>query len=42
VCTLAASYAQVLDAAETLTAALGTAERDAVFAGTARRVYRLA
>jgi L-fuconolactonase len=42
VCTLAASYAQVLDAAGTLTAALGTAERDAVFAGTARRVYGLA
>jgi len=41
VCTLAASYAQVLDAAEQLTEGLTAAERDAVFAGTARRIYGL-
>jgi L-fuconolactonase len=41
VCTLAASYAQVLDAAEQLTEGLTAAERDAIFAGTARRVYGL-
>lgn len=41
VCTIAASYAEVLAAAEELTAGLTGAERDAVFGGTARRVYRL-
>ncbi|MFD5746412.1 amidohydrolase family protein [Streptomyces sp. NPDC127033] len=38
---LAASYGEVLDAARTVTDGLGAAERDAVFGGTARRVYRL-
>ena len=41
VCTLAASYAQVLDAAAELTEGLTAVERDAIFAGTARRVYGL-
>jgi L-fuconolactonase len=41
VCTLAADYAAVLSAARDLTAGLSPAERDAVFGGTARRVYRL-
>jgi L-fuconolactonase len=41
VCLLAASYAEVLAAAGELTARLSPAEREAVFAGTARRVYRL-
>jgi L-fuconolactonase len=41
VCLLAASYAEVVAAAEELTAGLSPAERDAVFAGTARRVYRI-
>lgn len=41
VCRLAASYAEVLDAARTVTDGLGAAERDDVFAGTARRVYGL-
>src|SRR5262249_13761243 len=41
VCTVAASYAQVLDLAESFLAELGPAERDEVFAGTAQRVYRL-
>ncbi|MFJ4850101.1 MULTISPECIES: amidohydrolase family protein [unclassified Streptomyces] len=36
---LAASYAEVVDAARTLTDGLAPAERDAVFSGTARRVY---
>jgi L-fuconolactonase len=41
VCTLVASYSEVVEAALTLTAALSRAERAAVFSGTARRVYRL-
>ena len=41
VCTLAASYAQVVDVAEELTGALGAEERAEVFGGTATRVYRL-
>ncbi|MFJ4923305.1 amidohydrolase family protein [Streptomyces sp. NPDC088725] len=38
---LAASYGEVLQAARTLTDKLSEAERDAVFANTARRVYGL-
>jgi L-fuconolactonase len=41
VSTLGAPYQQVLAAARALTADLSEAERDAVFAGTARRVYRI-
>lgn len=41
VCTLSASYAVVVGAARALTARLSPAERASVFAGTARRVYRL-
>ena len=41
VCTLAASYGEVLEAARTLTGHLSAAERDAIFAGTATRLYRL-
>lgn len=41
VCRLAASYAEVVDAARTLTAALSGPEQRAVFAGTATRVYGL-
>lgn len=41
VCTLAASYDQVLDLARTACADLSPAERTAVFAGTAQRVYNL-
>jgi L-fuconolactonase len=41
VCLLAASYGQVVEAAEQLTAGLGDKERDAVFGDTARRVYHL-
>jgi L-fuconolactonase len=41
VCTLAASYDAVLAAAIDLTAELTSAERDAMFTGTATRVYRL-
>jgi L-fuconolactonase len=41
VCTLAASYPDVLTAARDLTAELNPAERDAVFAGTAISVYGL-
>ena len=41
VCTLAASYAEVLDLARSALAGLGAAERDAVLAGTARRFYGL-
>ncbi|MGW1753169.1 amidohydrolase family protein [Streptomyces mirabilis] len=41
VCTLAASYGQVVDAAEELTGDLGAEERAEVFGGTATRVYRL-
>ena len=42
VCTLEASYAQVCAAARALTAGLSPAERDAIFSGTARRIYALA
>jgi L-fuconolactonase len=41
VCTLAASYGDVLHAARDLTAHLLETEREAVFAGTATRLYRL-
>jgi L-fuconolactonase len=41
VCTLAATYAQVLGAAEELAAELSHSERVEVFSGTARRVYAL-
>jgi predicted TIM-barrel fold metal-dependent hydrolase len=41
VCTLAASYQDVLAAARDLTSSLSPAERDAVFSGTAARTYRL-
>jgi L-fuconolactonase len=41
VCTLTASYSDVIEAARALTASLSPPERAAVFAGTARRVYRL-
>ncbi|MEU6769611.1 amidohydrolase family protein [Streptomyces sp. NPDC046853] len=41
VCTLAATYAEVVDAARELTGSLSESERTAVFAGTATRVYRL-
>jgi len=41
VCTLAATYAQVVGAAEELTAGLSDSERAEVFSGTARRVYDL-
>ncbi len=41
VCTLAASYEDVLGAARELTSGLGAVERDALFAGTATRVYGL-
>ncbi|SOE54235.1 L-fuconolactonase [Streptomyces sp. OV198] len=41
VCTLAASYGQVVDAAEELTGGLGAEERAEVFGGTATRVYRV-
>ncbi|KOV83159.1 amidohydrolase [Nocardia sp. NRRL S-836] len=41
VCLLAASYEDVLGAAEELTAGLSADERAEVFAGTAARVYRL-
>ncbi|AZM56988.1 amidohydrolase [Streptomyces sp. WAC 01529] len=41
VCTLAATYGEVLDAARLLTYELDTRERQEVFGGTARRVYGL-
>ena len=41
VCTLAAPYATVLEAAESLTSALSDSERTAVFATTATRTYDL-
>ncbi|MGW1006023.1 amidohydrolase family protein [Streptomyces sp. NPDC002520] len=41
VCTLAADYAEVLDAARALTAGLSVAERGGVFGGTAANAYRL-
>ena len=41
VCTLSASYGEVVAAAQALTAGLSPLERAAVFGGTARRIYRL-
>ncbi len=41
VCTVAAGYDEVLATARELTSGLSAAERDAVFAGTAARVYGL-
>ncbi len=41
VCTLSASYADVVTAAVTLTRELSEADRYAILAGTARRVYRI-
>ncbi|QKW10047.1 amidohydrolase family protein [Streptomyces sp. NA04227] len=41
VCTLAASYGEVLASARELTAGLSSTERDAVFGATATRVYGL-
>jgi L-fuconolactonase len=41
VCLLAASYARVMELARASTARLSEAEREAVFAGTAARVYRI-
>lgn len=41
VCTLAATYGEVIGAARELTDSLSGSERAAVFAGTAARVYRL-
>jgi L-fuconolactonase len=41
VCVLAASYAEVVEAAEALTATLSPAERQQIFGDTARRIYNL-
>ncbi len=41
VCVLAGTYAEVFDAAQQLTGGLSPAEREAVFGGTATRVYQL-
>jgi L-fuconolactonase len=41
VCTLAAGYGEVLQAARDLAGELSEAEREAIFAGTATRLYRL-
>jgi L-fuconolactonase len=41
VCLLAASYAEVVDTAEQLTAGLSPADRDQIFGETARRTYHL-
>ena len=41
VCLLAASYADVVSTAETLTATLSPADREAVFNTTATRIYNL-
>ncbi|WP_097911802.1 amidohydrolase family protein [Streptomyces sp. b84] len=41
VCTLAASYREVVAVSRELTAALSAPEREEVWSGTARRVYRL-
>lgn len=41
VCTLAATYDEVVAAAEETTSALGSHERQAVFGATAARIYRL-
>jgi L-fuconolactonase len=42
VCLLAASYAEVVEAARALTAGLSAAEQESIFSGTATRVYSLA
>ncbi|MEU0835453.1 amidohydrolase family protein, partial [Streptomyces sp. NPDC005969] len=42
VCTLAATYGDVVDSTGALTATLSEPERSAVWSGTARRVYRMA
>lgn len=42
VCTLTASYAEVVEAARALTSGLSRIERTAIFGGTARRIYDLA
>ncbi len=42
VCTLGGSYGQVCELYRELTAELSPAEQDAIFDGTARRVYQLA
>lgn len=42
VCTLGVSYGQVCAAARALTAGLSPAEHDAIFSGTARRIYAVA
>jgi L-fuconolactonase len=41
VCTLSASYAEVVSAALALTSGLSLIERTGIFSGTARRIYRL-
>jgi L-fuconolactonase len=41
VCLLAASYAEVVEAAEALTSSLTTPDREAIFGDTARRIYNL-
>ncbi len=41
VCTVAATYGDVMQAARDLTGDLGDPEREAIFAGTATRLYRL-
>ena len=41
VCLLAASYGEVVQAAEALTASLSTPEQEAIFSNTARRLYHL-
>lgn len=41
VCTLAATYGEVVHMTEELTAGLDPGERESVFAGTAARVYGL-
>jgi L-fuconolactonase len=41
VCTPHAGYADIHAAAQSLTAALSPAERETIFSGTARRIYRL-
>ena len=41
VCLLAASYAEVVETAETLTASLTPTERQAVFTTTATTTYKL-
>jgi L-fuconolactonase len=42
VCTLGGSYGHVCELYRELTAQLSPAEQDAIFDGTARRVYQLA